>query len=597
MWLLVHDRASVDEQKVALRAMVTLSREGPVRLERDGDLLRADGAPVLLALSGAPEVVAGLAALGATAVAVRAEPAPGDLLGAARAIAAAVTDATGATATSFATVKWERVRPTSAAEPDAVVIAAAGGATKPAGVAPKAAAADGVVAPRVQAAPGGPPQHQHAPVDAILADHSAAAATTPLRSAAAQPAAAPPPAARRDPREPAPIARATPSTDDDLPPIAREAAPVDVTELPALAPIVARRTPIATPAQRTPEPNATPAAMVALAALDAATSDVATERALEALVEAAGRAVREDDAPTVVALWRGVLRREGGARGVAARAAYLDAIERLKRPTVLRAVASAVADPALAADAATALTRAEGDGVAALVDLLSGTTADGPRRTYLDALGRLSAAIPALVRMLRDARWHVARDAAVLLGELRASIAEGPLADLLTHEDERVRRAACGALGRLGTPEAVRALRGALGDLSAPVRATAAGCLAEREGASSADTLASALDAEEDAEVQQAILAALGRLGTPDAVQRLIRAAEPDRRLFRKKPLDLRVAAVRALAEANSSAAIAALQALANDKEREVREAAVVAARDRAARARAARGRPTPAGA
>jgi hypothetical protein len=67
--------------------------------------------------------------------------------------------------------------------------------------------------------------------------------------------------------------------------------------------------------------------------------------------------------------------------------------------------------------------------------------------------------------------------------------------------------------------------------------------------------------------------------------------------MFRRKPVAMRVAAVRALADANSSTAIAALQALANDRERDVREAAVEAARERAARARAARGRPAPAGA
>jgi HEAT repeat protein len=82
-----------------------------------------------------------------------------------------------------------------------------------------------------------------------------------------------------------------------------------------------------------------------------------------------------------------------------------------------------------------------------------------------------------------------------------------------------------------------------------------------------------ALEAEADADVQLSLVAALGRVATADAVQRLIALAEPGGRLFNKKSTALRVAAVLALGEAKSPAANATLAALADDREKEVREA------------------------
>jgi HEAT repeat protein len=74
--------------------------------------------------------------------------------------------------------------------------------------------------------------------------------------------------------------------------------------------------------------------------------------------------------------------------------------------------------------------------------------------------------------------------------------------------------------------------------------------------------------------VQLAIIAALGKVATPDAVQRLVQAAEPGGRLFRKKSTVVRLAAVQALAEARTAPALGALRSLSEDREREVREAA-----------------------
>jgi HEAT repeat protein len=218
------------------------------------------------------------------------------------------------------------------------------------------------------------------------------------------------------------------------------------------------------------------------------------------------------------------------------------------------------------------LIRTGEDGADALIEQLTSAQSLTDRRIYFDALVTLNAGIPALIHMLGDARWYVARNAADLLGEMVAEEALGPLSELLKHDDDRVRRAAITALAKLTSPKAVDALRTALRDSSAQVRMQAAAGMGARKGMRTAATLTKALDDEEDADVQLAIIGSLGRLATTDAVQRLIKLAEPGA-LFKKKPTAIRVAAVQALGEARTPAAHSALQHLVHDKEKEVSQA------------------------
>jgi len=202
------------------------------------------------------------------------------------------------------------------------------------------------------------------------------------------------------------------------------------------------------------------------------------------------------------------------------------------------------------------------------------------RQTYFKILLTLRAGVPSLVLMLGDPRWHVVRDAAELLGEMKAAEAEGPLAPLLRHTDERVRKAAAHALVQIGTRTALAAVQRAVRDRGsdADLRQEAASALARRPGErTSATTLVRALEHEEEEDVQFAILAALGKVATQDAVNRLVKAAEPDGILFRRKSTAYRVAAVRALGEAATPVAAAALRMLLNDKDREVRQAVAAA--------------------
>jgi HEAT repeat protein len=85
-------------------------------------------------------------------------------------------------------------------------------------------------------------------------------------------------------------------------------------------------------------------------------------------------------------------------------------------------------------------------------------------------------------------------------------------------------------------------------------------------------TLAVAAEEETKPDVQKEMYLALGRIASSDAIQSLRKAAEPGGRLFRRKPLAVRLAAVAGLHAAGPSAANA-LKDLLTDDDREVREA------------------------
>jgi HEAT repeat protein len=86
-----------------------------------------------------------------------------------------------------------------------------------------------------------------------------------------------------------------------------------------------------------------------------------------------------------------------------------------------------------------------------------------------------------------------------------------------------------------------------------------------------------ALQEEEDETVQRELLLALGRIGTPDAVQALIKVAQPSGRLFGRKPTPLRLAAVEALRLAATAPALGTLEGLGGDGDKLVRTAAQAA--------------------
>lgn len=262
------------------------------------------------------------------------------------------------------------------------------------------------------------------------------------------------------------------------------------------------------------------------------------------------------------------------------RRTYTIGLRRLAKPTLLRGIAGLLPRrPDLRDSLHTVLLRLGPDGAEALIDLLTSADSLTDRRAYLAALAKCRDAVPTLIHLLGDGRWYVVRNAIDLLGEMRALEAETALLEAVNHREERVRRSVATALARFASPRSIQAVQHMMTDTVPEVRLHAVQGLGSVKSPRVVGVLSRALDGETDPEVQAVILAALGRQATDEAIARLTKVAEPDGRLFKRKPTALRVAAVQALAEANTPAALAALKRFAEDKDRDVKDAALRALR------------------
>ena len=255
------------------------------------------------------------------------------------------------------------------------------------------------------------------------------------------------------------------------------------------------------------------------------------------------------------------------------RRAFLMGLRRLQRPQILNGVTRLIPTHRELRDRCTRLLGLAGEaGADALIDNLIGSDMTGARRTYVDALQQCPAAVKSLLHLLKDDRWYVVRNAVALLGELGPAEADKQLADLMAHREARVRQAAAGALGKLGTSRSLLALLQGINDGSPEVRMQSVLAIASQKNPRAVPWIIEALEHEQDPDVQGALLSALGKVPTEDGVARLVRAAEAGGMLVRK-PLAIRLRAIEALAEARTPSARHALQGLTSDRDREVRSA------------------------
>ncbi len=299
-------------------------------------------------------------------------------------------------------------------------------------------------------------------------------------------------------------------------------------------------------------------------------------QALEVLTALADAHEAAGEAPALAAVLVGLVRAEREAEADVVRASIGRVIDALSTPSVLRMVTRLL--PTTAGDVATyrahldAIDRCGPTGGATLIAFLMAADAMEERRVFFDAIVQLRAGIPILIGALGHSQWYIVRNAACLLGEMEAERADAALARLLDHPDERVREAATGALAKLDTRTARLALQQMLHDRSPRVRLHAVEAFARNREARVATPLSLALDAEEDDDVQLGLLAGLGRIGTPDAVEKLVRAALPAG--MRPRPARFRIAALEALVVARGPGANGTLRSVLEDDDPAVREAA-----------------------
>jgi len=202
------------------------------------------------------------------------------------------------------------------------------------------------------------------------------------------------------------------------------------------------------------------------------------------------------------------------------------------------------------------------------------------RRAMFDALTQMTEGMEQVVQMLDHHEWFVVRNVAELAGELGMEAAIPALSRQLDHADERVRKAVALGLAKIGSRNAAEPLRRALRDKSPEVRMQVALGIGGRKSSALAMPLVVAMDEETDEAVQRELVLALGRIGSADAVQALIKFAQPTGRIFGRKPVGLRVAAVEALRLAATPAAVGTLQGLSDDGDKQVRAAARTALKE-----------------
>ncbi len=294
-------------------------------------------------------------------------------------------------------------------------------------------------------------------------------------------------------------------------------------------------------------------------------------------VENALNGNRPEQAFRIVA---GVVRNEQRVSEGSVRRHYGVALKRMFTKALLKKLADMASVPKHREEAILALGRSGADGAEVLLDLLVGAANMSERRAAFDALTHIKEGANQLVHLLGHPEWYVVRNMAELAGEMGLEEAVPGLAKQLEHRDDRVRKAVALALAKIGTRSAAEPLRRALRDKSPEVRIQVALGIGGKKSSPLAMPLVVALEEEKDEAVQRELILALGRIGSADAVQALIKVAQPSGILFGRKPSALRLAAVEALRLAATSAALGMLQGMSRDADKQVKAAAQSALAD-----------------
>jgi hypothetical protein len=250
---------------------------------------------------------------------------------------------------------------------------------------------------------------------------------------------------------------------------------------------------------------------------------------------------------------------------------YGIALRRLLTDRHLNRWAALMVDAFLTDALRAVMVRAGVDGTKVLLHHLSEAETIVERRIYFETLCATEEGTHLAIRLFDDHRWFVVRNVAELAGELKIAQAVAALGKALHHDDARVRQSAVSALARIGSPATEEHLRSTLKEGDKELRYVIARSVQGKGAAALVMPIVLAAEKESDQELKKELHRALGRIGTPDAIQALIEAAAPGGRVFGKKPAGPRVAAVQALKTAAGPKARNAFEALRDDHDKTVR--------------------------
>lgn len=233
-------------------------------------------------------------------------------------------------------------------------------------------------------------------------------------------------------------------------------------------------------------------------------------------------------------------------------------------------------DPRLSSAAMIAVRRGRDVAAELLVNMLATSESLTERRAYLTALRGIPKGVDRALRLLRDSRWLVVRNVAEAAGDIYLDAATPYLSALQNHADARVRRAVIVALARIGSAATIEPLRNTLNGGTPETRALVASSISGAQAAALIGPIQEWIESEKKQETIAEFCRALGRIGTPEAVQALARTAEAGGMLLARRSQATRLAAVEGLRLAGA-AARASLEKLAGDSDKAVREAAAKA--------------------
>jgi len=257
---------------------------------------------------------------------------------------------------------------------------------------------------------------------------------------------------------------------------------------------------------------------------------------------------------------------------------FARAVRRLATPVILRQVATLrrtrAADAVATRQLQAILHRYGTDGAEAMIDEWVNAPTPEARDACLEALRALRRTHDALFDLIRHTDNLRVRQGIELLGALGDARAEQLVLEQLRHPDTRTRREVMAALERFPSAAAFDAIGVGLTDDEPVVRLRAVAAVIPR-GQAAVKLLAPLLDGEPDREVLYAAIAGLGTIGGADAVQALIRAANGETQHQRRRGASYRLQACAALALIRTPQAMAAVQVLRDDRDREVREGAM----------------------
>ncbi|MGH7560730.1 MAG: HEAT repeat domain-containing protein [Gemmatimonadales bacterium] len=296
---------------------------------------------------------------------------------------------------------------------------------------------------------------------------------------------------------------------------------------------------------------------------------------LQALLKRGQEAIAKEDWPALLENALQISEAEAEAPSELTGSTYRIELKRLMSRRHLAAIAR-LAQGERRHETITLLKRFGSDATEVLMDLLVSATSMGERRGFYSALVQMPEGNETIIGHLTHSQWYVVRNAADLCGEMRIAEAVPELVKQIAHPDERVRKSVAEALGKIATPAAAEPLRLMLADTAESVRLQAVSYLGGRAARGLAPAIGEMLKTEQNADIQQEALRALGRIGTPDAIALLREAAAPGGKLLGRKPLSFRLTAIRSLGTIGPTAQDA-LNSLSRDESPEVRAAAAEA--------------------